>query len=200
MPKTGPRIDAYIKKAAPFAQPILTHLRQVVHTACPDVEETLKWGHPTFMYKGMLGGFAAFKQHATFGFWKHALLVKQFPKIEKDAWGQFGRLTSVDDLPSEKAMASIVKAAVKLNDDGTKVARPKGPKKPPVRAPAYLVAALKKNKKALATYEAFPESKKRDYVEWLTEAKSEETRARRLETAIDWMAAGKSRNWKYENC
>jgi uncharacterized protein YdeI (YjbR/CyaY-like superfamily) len=200
MAKTDPRVDAYIRKAAPFARPILTHLRAVVHTACPHVEETLKWGHPTFMYKGMLGGFASFTQHATFGFWKHALLVAEFPKIGKDAWGQFGRLTSVEDLPGEKTLARIVKAAAKLNDDGTKVARPKGPKKPPVKAPPDLVAALKKSTKAFATYEGFPESKKRDYVEWLTEAKMDTTRAKRLETAVAWMAEGKSRNWKYENC
>jgi hypothetical protein len=198
--KRDPRIDAYIRKAAPFARPILTRLRAVVHTACPDVEETLKWGHPTFMYKGMLGGFAAFKQHATFGFWKHALLVKHLPKVDEKGMGNFGRLTSVDELPGETALVRLVKAAAKLNDDGTRMARPKGPKKPPVRTPPYLIAALKKNKKALATYEGFPESRKRDYVEWLTEAKTDETRAKRLATAIAWMAEGKSRNWKYENC
>lgn len=198
--KKDPRIDAYIRKAAPFARPILTHLRDVVHAACPDVEETVKWGHPAFMYKGMLGGVAAFKQHATFGFWKHALLAKQFPKINEAAWGNFGRLTSVEDLPDEKAIAALVKAAAKLNDDGTRMARPKGPKKPPVKTPPYLAAALNKNRKAAAAYDAFPESKKRDYVDWLTEAKTEETRTKRLETAVAWMAEGKSRNWKYENC
>jgi uncharacterized protein YdeI (YjbR/CyaY-like superfamily) len=198
MPKTDPRIDTYIRKAAPFAQPILTHLRKVVHTACPDVEETLKWRHPSFMYKGMLGGFAAFKQHATFGFWKHELLASQFPAIDKDAWGQFGRLTSVSDLPDEKTLTKIVRAAVALNDAGVKVERMKGPAKPPVKTPADLAAALKKNRKAAAHYEAFSPSKRRDYVEWLTEAKTQDTRARRLETAIEWMAAGKSRNWKYE--
>jgi uncharacterized protein YdeI (YjbR/CyaY-like superfamily) len=198
MPKTDPRIDAYIRKAQPFAQPILTHLRKVVHTACPDVEETLKWRHPTFMYKGMLGGFAAFKQHATFGFWKHSLLVKQFPKIEKDAWGQFGRLTSLSDLPDEKTIARIVKAAAALNDAGVKVERMRSTARPPLKTPTDLVAALRKNKKAFETYRAFPPSKKRDYVEWLTEAKTPDTRARRLETAIGWMAEGKSRNWKYE--
>jgi len=198
MPKTDPRIDAYIRKAQPFAQPILTHLRKVVHTACPDVEETLKWRHPTFMYKGMLGGIAAFKQHATFGFWKHSLLVKQFPKIEKDAWGQFGRLTSLSDLPDEKTIVRIVKAAAALNDAGVKLERMKSAARPPLKTPADLVSALTKNKKARETYQAFPPSKKRDYVEWLTEAKSPDTRARRLETAIGWMAEGKSRNWKYE--
>jgi uncharacterized protein YdeI (YjbR/CyaY-like superfamily) len=200
MPKTDPRIDAYIRKAAPFAQPILTRIRKVVHTACPEVEETLKWRHPTFMYKGMLGGFAAFKAHATFGFWKHELLVKQMPatEIEKDAWGQFGRLTSVDDMPDERTLMKLVKAAAALNDAGVKVERMKGPKKPPVKTPADLAAALRHNKKAAGHYEAFSPSKKRDYVEWLTEAKSDDTRARRLETAVGWIAEGKSRNWKYE--
>lgn len=198
MPKTDPRIDSYIRKAQPFAQPILTHIRKVVHAACPDVEETLKWRHPTFMYKGMLGGFAAFKQHATFGFWKHELLTKQFPAINQDAWGQFGRLTSLNDLPDEKTITRIVKAAVALNETGVKVERMKTAAKPPVKTPADLAIALKKNKKAATTYQAFSPSKRRDYVEWLTEAKTADTRARRLETAVQWMAEGKSRNWKYE--
>jgi len=197
--KKDPRIDAYIRKAAPFARPILTRVRRVMHSALPDVEETLRWGHPTFMHKGLLGGFAAFKQHATLGFWKHALLVKQLPKVDGKGMGNFGRLTSVDELPSDAALARLVKAAAKLNADGTKMPRPKGPKKPPVRTPAYLVGALQKNRKALATYEAFPEGKRRDYVEWLTEAKTDTTRAKRLDTAIAWMAEGKSRNWKYES-
>jgi uncharacterized protein YdeI (YjbR/CyaY-like superfamily) len=198
MPKTDPRIDAYIRKAQPFARPILTHIRKVVHTACPDVEETLKWSHPSFMYKGMLGGFAAFKEHATLGFWKHQLLAEQFPAFTKEAWGQFGRLTSVGDLPDEKTLADIVKAAAALNDAGMKVEREKRPKKPPVKTPSFFASALKKNKKALVHYEAFSPTKKRDYVDWLTEAKTDETRARRLETAVAWIAEGKARNWKYE--
>src|SRR5262245_7522523 len=200
MPKTDPRVDAYIRNAAPFARPILTHIRKVVHTACPDVEETLKWSHPSFLYKGMLGGFAAFKEHATLGFWKHELLAKEFPAFTKEARGQFGRLTSVDDLPDEKMLAKIVKAAAALNDAGVKVERMKGPKKPPVKTPAYFATALKKNKKALEHYEAFSPTKKRDYVEWLTEAKTDETRAKRLETAVEWISEGKGRNWKYEKC
>jgi len=198
MPKIDPRIDSYIRRAAPFAQPILMRIRKVVHTALPDVEETLKWRHPTFMYKGMLGGFAAFKQHATLGFWKHDLLVKQLPKIDQDAWGQFGRLTSVQDLPDDQTLATLVKAAAALNDAGVKVDRMQAPTKAPLKTPPDLAGALQKNKSALNTYKAFPPSKKRDYIEWLTKAKTADTRARRRETAIAWMAEGKSRNWKYE--
>jgi uncharacterized protein YdeI (YjbR/CyaY-like superfamily) len=201
MPTTDKRIDAYIRKAAPFAQPILTHLRKAIHAGCPAAEETLKWSHPTFMYKGILCGMAAFKQHATFGFWKHTLLVnKGLPKAEEDAMGQFGRITSVSDLPNATTLVKLVKAAAALNDAGIKVEREKRPAKPPVKAPPDLMAALRGNRKALATFQGFSPSKQRDYVEWVTEAKTEATRERRLETAVEWMAAGKSRNWKYENC
>jgi uncharacterized protein YdeI (YjbR/CyaY-like superfamily) len=191
------RIDAYIAKAQPFARPILTYLRKVVHAGCPDVEETLKWSHPSFMYKGILCGMASFKEHVTFGFWK-ASAMNDFGGKPGEAAGQFGRITSVDDLPDEKAFVKLVKEAAALHDAGVKAPRMKttAPKKP-LKQPDYFTEALKKNKKALKTYESFSPSAKRDYVEWLTEAKSEETRNRRLETAVAWIAEGKQRNWKY---
>ena len=123
MATRDPRVDAYIKKAQPFAKPILTHLRSVVHDACPGVQETLKWGVPHFDYKGIFCGMAAFKEHTTFGFWKGALLKDQLPKVDEKAMGQFGRITSMDDLPKATTLARIVKAGAKLNDDGVKVAR-----------------------------------------------------------------------------
>ena len=195
--KTDPRVDAYIDRQAEFAKPILRHLRETVHAACPECEETLKWSSPTFMYRGqMLAGMAAFKQHATFGFWKHDLVTGS-PRVEGRMG--FGRLTKVSDLPSKKALAAYVKKAVALNDAGIKLARApmRSAPKPPPKAPADLVAALKKNKKAHATFAAFSPSAKREYVEWVTDAKSDETRARRVATAVEWMAEGKHRNWKY---
>jgi uncharacterized protein YdeI (YjbR/CyaY-like superfamily) len=198
-----PRVDAYIEKAAPFAQPILTHLRDVVHAACPECEEAMKWSMPHFMYKGMLAGMAAFKEHATFGFWKGALVLGADGKGVDDAMGQFGRLTSVKDLPSKKVLTGYVRQAMKLNDDGIKAPRladrkPAG--KAPVVAPDDLAAALKRNTKAGATFAAFPPGKQREYVEWITEAKTDATRQKRLVQAIEWMAEGKSRHWKYANC
>jgi hypothetical protein len=199
MATKDPRIDAYIAKSGDFAKPILTRLRRVIHTACPDVEEGLKWSHPHFDYKGIFCGVAAFKSHCTFGFWKHALLVRQgvLPKGDK-AWGQFGCLRSVKDLPSDAALARIIKAAAKLNDEGVAVPRRAPKAKPPLKTPADLAAALRRNARAGATYAAFSPSAKRDYVEWIIEAKTAETRTRRLATAVNWMAAGKRRNWKYE--
>ena len=198
MPTTDPRIDAYIAKSPEFAQPILRYIRKAVHTGCPDVEETLKWSSPTFMYKGMLCGMAAFKQHCMFGFWKHSLLKAQGLLKEKSMFGQYGRLTSLKDLPPEKTLIKYVKAAADLNDKGIKVPRrPTAPKKP-LKTPPDLAAALKKSAKARATFEAFSPSNKREYIEWLTDAKSDETRARRLDTALEWLAEGKTRNWKYE--
>ncbi len=78
MPTThDPRIDAYIAKSVPFAQPIMEHCRALIHEACPEVTETIKWGMPSFEYKGILCGFAAFKAHCSFGFWKHAILAEK---------------------------------------------------------------------------------------------------------------------------
>ncbi len=199
MGKKDPRIDAYIAKSADFAKPVLRHLRKVVHAGCPDVEETLKWGFPHFMYKGMLCSMASFKGHCTFGFWKEVLLKEKrgtLAKVDEPAMGQFGRITAVADLPSEKALVRYVKGAAALNDQGVRApARSKAKK--PLAVPAYFMAALRKNKKAFATFEGFSPSNKKEYVEWVTEAKAEETRQRRLATAVAWMAAGKVRNWKY---
>jgi uncharacterized protein YdeI (YjbR/CyaY-like superfamily) len=190
------RIDAYIAKAQPFARPILICLRKAVHEGCPEVEESLKWSHPAFMYKGILCGMAAFKEHVTFGFWK-ASAMNGIGEKSGDAAGQFGRITSVDDLPGNKAMVGLVKQAAALHDEGVKAPRMKGAPKKPITEPDYFTVALKKNKKALKTYEAFSPSAKREYLEWITEAKGDATRQRRLETAIGWMAEGKQRNWKY---
>jgi uncharacterized protein YdeI (YjbR/CyaY-like superfamily) len=194
------RIDAYITKSAGFAQPILRHLREIVHEGCPEVEETMKWSFPHFQYKGILCSMASFKEHCAFGFWKGSLIFDG--KQDKDAMGQFGRLTSVRDLPPKSTLLGYIRKACQLNDEGIKVEKPSKPQgdKKDLVVPDYFQAALKKNKKALATFEAFPYSKKKDYVEWVSEAKTDETRKRRLETSIEWLAEGKSRNWKYERC
>ena len=198
MPSRDPRIDAYIGKARPFAQPILKRIRKAVHAACPAVTETIKWSMPAFEYKGPLVGMAAFKGHCALGFWK-ASLMKSVPEGKRDqAMGHFGRFESIDDVPSEPALVKMVKEAVALNDAGVKVARKKAAPKPPPKAPADLLAALKTNAKARAAWQAFPPSHQREYVEWITEAKTDATRSRRLETAVGWIAEGKGRNWKYE--
>jgi len=191
-----PRIDAYIAKAQPFARPILKYIRKAVHAGCPAVEETLKWNHPSFMYRGILCGMAAFREHVTFGFWK-ASAMSGVGARAGEAAGQFGRITSVGDLPGEKAMAALVRQAAALHDQGVKAPRVKTAPKPPIPEPDDFTAALKKNRKALETYERFSPSARRDYLEWITEAKSDSTRQRRLATAIEWMAEGKQRNWKY---
>ena len=195
------RIDAYIAKSAGFAQPILRHLREAVHEACPEVEETMKWSFPHFMYKGMMCSMASFKQHCAFGFWKGSLVMDGGGK-STDAMGQFGRITSLKDLPPKSTLLAYIKKARQLNDAGVKVptkAKPRGEKKDLI-VPDYFLAAVKKNRKAFATFEGFPYSHKKEYVQWITEAKTDETRSRRLQTSIEWLAEGKSRNWKYERC
>ncbi len=204
MPQKDPRIDAYIAKSADFAQPILNHIRKLVHTGCPEVEETMKWGMPHFQYKGMLCGMAAFKQHCSLGFWKSKLVLgreRAGANTEAGGMGQFGRITTLSDLPKDEVLLGYIREAARLNEAGIK---------PPARAqrrgqkelviPDYFTAALKKNKKALSTFEAVSYTHKKEYVEWLTEAKAEDTRQRRLSAAIGWLAEGKSRNWKYLRC
>lgn len=196
-----PRIDAYIAKAAPFAQPILERVREVVHEACPDVEETTKWSMPTFVYAGgILAGMAAFKQHASFGYWKHSLVVGE--GAERNGMGSYGKMASLKDLPPKKRLMADIRKAMKLNEDGVKTpgVRKAAVPKPPPEAPADLLAALKKNKAARVAFDGFPPSARRDYVDWITEAKREETRQKRLAQAVEWMAEGKRRHWKYEAC
>ncbi len=195
-----PRIDAYIARQADFARPILEHLREAVHAACGEAEETLKWGMPHFLYKGrILAGMAAFKAHATFGF-RRAEEVLGERGAEREAMGQFGRLASIADLPADDFLHELVRKAMALTDSGTRPARAKpGPRDEP-QTPPELEAALSANPAARATFEAFPPSCRREYVQWVAEAKRPETRDRRIAQAIEWMAEGKRRNWKYENC
>jgi uncharacterized protein YdeI (YjbR/CyaY-like superfamily) len=187
MPKRDPRVDAYIAKAPDFAKPVLEYVRETAHAAVPDIEETMKWGTPFFEYKGTLAMVAAFKEHMRFGFWKGALVGKK--AIEK--------VTSVKDLPPKKELIALFKKAAELNEQGVKVVRrPKAAKKA-AKTPADFSTALKKNKKAAAAYEKFPPSHRREYIQWIIDAKSDETRKRRLDQAIEWIAEGKPRNWKY---
>jgi len=199
MNTTDPRIDAYIARQADFARPILERLRAVVHEACPGVEETLKWSMPTFLYGGaILASMAAFKQHASFGYWKHADVMGE--GVERDGMGSYGRMSSVKDLPAKKTLVADLKRAMQLNVDKVKPARKATAPKPAMDAPADLVAALAKNAKARKTFDGFPPSAQRDYIEWIVEAKREETRTKRLAQTVEWLAEGKRRNWKYENC
>jgi len=197
MPKLDPRVDAYIKKAQPFARPILTHLRKVVHESCPGVEEGVKWGVPHFDYKGPFCGMAAFKEHIRFGFWKGALLKDKFPDYAGKMAGAFAHVTTMKDLPNEKVLARMIADAARLNDDGVKAKRTAKAPKPALKSPADLMAALNKNKKALATFTNFAPGRRREYVEWILGAKQDATRAKRIKDAVAWMAEGKIRNWKY---
>jgi hypothetical protein len=199
MPSNDPRIDAYIAKAQPFAQPILKHIRKTVHAACPAVQETMKWGFPHFDYKGMMCSMAAFKEHVAFGFWKGELLENEgLPEVEEKAMGSFGRITSIKDLPAARTLTTLIKAAAALNDKGVRVARTSSAPKGPVRVPAYFLTALRRHKTAKANFDAFSPSKQRDYIDWIVEAKGEATREKRMAISIEWIAEGKARNWKYE--
>ena len=193
------RIDAYIAKSQDFAKPILAEIREAVHAACPGVTETIKWGMPAFDYKGPMCGMAAFKQHTTFGFWKSSLVFgKDDPyTVDPNGMAAFGKMTAASDLPPRKVLIGYIKKAAALNDEGVKVQRKGSPRKP-LPLPAALAAALKKNKKAKVAFDAFPPSHRRDYNEWIGEAKTDETRSRRVAQAIEWIAEGKSRNWKYQ--
>lgn len=193
-----PRVDAYIAKSAEFAPPILARLREVVHGACPEVEETLKWGMPTFMYRGIMCSMAAFKKHAVFGFWKGALILDAAGNRADEAMGQFGRIGRLSELPSKRILTGYVRKAMELNEQGIK-SPTRGRKEPrkPLPVPVDLKTALAKNRVARLTFERFSPSARREYVEWIVDAKRDETRRRRVKSAVASLAAGKPHNWQY---
>lgn len=195
-----PRIDAYIAKSAEFARPILDHLRTRVHAACPEVEEGIKWGMPFFSYKAApMCMMAAFKQHCSFGFW---LSKEVAGTSDGDGMGQFGKLATLKNLPSDRQLAAHLKKAMALNEAGVKKARPKAAAKPAPTPPDDLAALLARRQHAAArkVWAGFPAGAQREYVEWIAEAKAEATRQKRLATTLEWLAEGKRRNWKYEKC
>jgi uncharacterized protein YdeI (YjbR/CyaY-like superfamily) len=203
------RIDLYIAKSRPFAQSLLNHLRELVHKACPGVVETIKWSRPFFEYKGViLGNMSAFKEHCSFGFWGEEIsaVLRDARVLKPDAMGSLGRLTRIEDLPSNKQMLDLISRATAFIESGQYTspiaARHKVVKAPApaVEAPPEFTRALKANKKASAAFAAFSPSCKREYVEWIAEARRAETREKRITTAIDWISEGKQRNWKYQNC
>jgi uncharacterized protein YdeI (YjbR/CyaY-like superfamily) len=200
MGRTDRRVDAYILRSAEFARPILRYVRGVVHDGCPEVEETIKWGFPHFVHHGILCSMASFKAHCALTFWKGKVLAERVPGMPGatgEAMGQFGRLTAIRDLPSRTVLLRLVREASRLNEGGIKApARPR-PATKAVRAPADLLAALRNSPEARAGWDSLTPGQKREYIEWITEAKRDETRRRRLATAVEWMAEGRIRNWKY---
>jgi uncharacterized protein YdeI (YjbR/CyaY-like superfamily) len=202
MATTDKKIDAYILRSQDFAIPILIHIRELVHKACPEVEEAMKWSFPHFIYKGTnLCSMASFKQHCSFGFWLGAKMKdpdRILNPIGKTAMGHLGRIEDVKDLPSDKILIAYIKQAMSLIDKGVKLEKAAPFKKSEIKVPSYFTKALKANKKAATAFEKFSPSHRKEYIEWIVEAKTEETREKRMETAIEWMAEGKSRHWKYK--
>lgn len=194
-----PRIDAYIAKAAPFARPILEKVRERVHAAAPDAQETLKWSMPSFTIDGkILIGMAAFKQHAALNFWRGQELSGA--EASRDAMGQFGKLTSVDDLPSDTELDALIRQAAELAKTAPAPRKAKHEPKPPPAMHPDFARALAAAPKAKAALDGFPPSAQREYLEWIAEAKQDSTRTKRIETAVEWLSEGKKRHWKYENC
>ena len=200
-----PRIDAYIEKAAPFAQPVLTHLRNLMHQACPHATESVKWGMPFFTQQGViLCHMAAFKQHCAFGFWGPEMkkVLKRDGLQSSDAMGVLGRITRLKDLPPDRELLAYMRHAADLVQSGDRTKSIERPKKKvrPLRVPLELAAALKKNKLATKAFAEFSPSCRREYADWISEAKRPETKQKRVAQAVTWIAKGKTRNWKYENC
>jgi len=204
MNKTDPRIDAYITKSAPFAIPVLDYLRAIVHAACPQVEETMKWSFPHFLYKGsILCSMASFKQHCAFGFWLASRLTDPDKLLagegERTSMGHLGRITSIDTLPSEEKLIGFITEAMYLIDQGVKVRNAGGNtgEKQPLVVPDYFMRALEQSPDAVRNFAKFSNSGRKEYVEWIEGAKTETTRQRRIVSAVEWIGEGKTRNWKY---
>lgn len=201
-----PRVDAYIEKAAPFAQPILTHLRKLMHQACPHATESIKWGMPFFVQQGIIiASMASFKQHCAFGFWgleMKKVLAKDGLKASY-GMGSLGRITASDALPTDRVLLTYMSQAASFVESGQRtksIDRSKKSPKKSVRVPPELTAALKKNKMATKVFDEFSPSCRREYAEWIAESKRPETKAKRVKQAVEWIAQGKQRNWKYMNC
>lgn len=193
------RVDRYIKNAEPFARPILTHIRNNMHSICPELKETIKWGFPHFEYKGLLAHMASFSQHCTFGFWKSKIMDdprKILIPVGKSGMGNFGKMESLDDLPDDAIFKEYVLQAMDFNERKVKLPS-KEERNKVIDVPEYFVFELNRHSKAKKTFEEFSFTNKKEYVEWITEAKTESTRKNRLATAIEWMSEGKVRNWKY---
>ena len=190
-----PRVDAYIAKSAEFARPILTSIREAAHEGCPEAEETMKWRMPHFMHHGILCGMAAFKEHCALVFRLGSLVVDERERSD-EAMGQLGRIRTPKDLPPKRVLVRYVKKAARLNEAGVKPPKSARAKAVPA-VPDELQRALQESPKALAIFEALPPSHRREYVEWIAEAKRDETRRRRAAQAVEWIAEGKPRNWKY---
>jgi uncharacterized protein YdeI (YjbR/CyaY-like superfamily) len=196
MTKVDKRVDAYIAKAPDYAKPIIAAVRQMVHQGAPECEETLKWGHPSFVQDGILCGVAAFKEYCAVNFWKATLIMGEGAR-QTDSAGVLGKIRSVKDLPRKSVFVGYVNRAVELNASGATA--PREPAKPtrPLAMPDDFRKAIAKSAKARDAFEAFSPSHQREYVEWITDAKQDATRARRIAQAVEWIAEGKPRNWKY---
>ncbi len=196
------RIDAYIAKSADFAKPILIHIRQVVHRASPLINETVKWGMPFFDYKGPICMMAAFKQHCAFGFWKASRLKDPDRLLqgsdEEAAAGSFGRINTITDLPSDEALIGFIHQMIIMNESGIKEPKKLSTPKAAIPMPDDFDKLLRDNLAAMGNYEKFSPSSKREYLEWFAEAKTDATREKRMQQAVEWIAEGKTRNWKYK--
>lgn len=201
--QVDPRVDAYIEKSASFAQPILQKLRKIILSAHPEIKETIKWGMPAYEYKGLLCSYAAFKQHAVFGFWKYKLINDPEGILGERsvrggaAMGNLGRMESINDLPKDTIIKGFVMQAIRLNEEGIVMEKPKAIPRPMPSIPPSFSAALKQKKPAEKVWKAFTDSMKREYLEWIIEAKTELTQTKRINQSLEWIAEGKKRNWKY---
>jgi len=188
--ETNPKIDEYISKSPDFAKPILQKLRNLVYQAHPEIKESIKWGMPNFEYKGLLVNMAAFKNHCSFGFWKSKLIAGLINNNE--GMGNFGKIKSLADLPSDKILIKHLKTAISLNEKGIDIPKMQKQKEELI-VPENLTLALNKNSKAKQVF-------KKEYIDWIIEAKRDETKIKRIKKTLEWLSEGKHRNWKYDNC
>ena len=191
---TDPRVDAYIEAAQPFARPILTKVRAVVHAAVPDAAETMKWSMPFFTLNGRdVAMMAAFKVHAGVGIFDGSAMGGG------EAMSNCGKLATVDDLPADLPARLQTAAVLAAQGKPMRAAAPRPPKAE-IAMPDDLAAALAAYPAAAAQFTAFPPGARREYLEWVTSAKQPTTRAKRIETTVAQAAEGKRLNWKYEKC
>src|SRR5438270_1264994 len=180
-------VNDSLANAPEGTRPILVRLRRIFRQASPKLEEAIKWGVPCYLFKGPVGGFAAYKQHVSWGLWKSRALNDPEGLLGRGVSVMAGKITKVSEIPPAAKIIALIEQVIALNEAGIK-----SPKPPEPELPADFAAAMKKAGKAARHYAAFTPARKWQYVNWVTQAKRAETRAKRIEIAVERIGEGKT--------
>lgn len=198
MNEASENITAYIEKATPEFKEVMIALRSVLNNPNFDIKEDWKWGAPNFNNEGMICWLAHFRNHVGMNFFKGTLIKDKynlFTHYREEKGNRQLKFSDINQIIPEQ-IEYYIEEAIKLNQENIKVVK----KEIDTSLPLDLETELNNNPKAKMFFESLAPSYKRDYIEWIEEAKREATRTKRLATTMEWLSEGKKKNWKYENC